>query len=62
MGGAGVWAGPECGQGLVRRGHSGMDTEVEEGHRYGPPAPGAPTWPSVVTGPANAGPGVSSPL
>ena len=60
--GASMWAGPACGWGLVRRGHSGMDTEVGEGHRYGSPAPGAPTWSSAVTGAANAGPGVGSPL
>ena len=52
--GARVWAGP------VRRGHSGMDTEVGEGHRDGSPAPEAPTWPSAVTGAPNTGPGVSS--
>ena len=54
VGGARVWAGP------VRRGHSGMDTEVGEGHRDGSPAPEAPTWPSAVTGAPNTGPGVSS--
>jgi hypothetical protein len=54
VGGARVWAGP------VRRGHSGMDTEVGEGHRDRSPAPGAPTWPSAVTGAPNAGPGVRS--
>ena len=56
VGGARVWAGP------VRRGHSGMDTEVGEGHKDGSPAPGAPTLSTAVTGAPNAGPGVSSPL
>ena len=60
--GASVWAGPACGRGQVRRGHSGMDTEVGEGHRYESPAPGAPTWSSAVTGAPNAGPRIRSSL
>ena len=54
--GARVWAGP--GEEVGSR----TGTELGEDHRSGSPASGPPTWPSAVTGAANAGPGLSSPL